>query len=276
MSDAPRPRLARGFFFVMPDPFASSRRKITRAKKHLADLNREIEILFARPDMYQPFIEAHPEKPGWTVLKARFIEDLPQEFEEIVGDVIGNLRSALDHAVYAVALTFAVSNDLPKPKIETACFPFARDAAHFENALKGRCASVPPEMYSVFRASKPYGGGNALLWALNTVRGTDEHATLVPAANAAFIGGMEIHGAGGWTMPYRPVLEGIKNEMEICSLAPGSEFHGKLQLAMFVAFGEIGSLAGKNAGEVLDLFVKLVTTVVDRIEAESKRLGIVK
>jgi hypothetical protein len=261
----------------MPDnPFSSSRRKITRAKKHLADLTREMDAFFARPDMYQPFIEAHPEKAGWTILKVRFLKELPQEFEEIVGDILSNLRSALDHAVYGVALAFAASTNSAKPKIETACFPFARNAERFPSALKGRCASVPPELHPVFRDCKPYGGGNEPLWALNCIRGTDEHAILVSAATAAFIGGMEIDGIGGFTMPYRPVLEGAKNEMEICSLAPESKFHGKLQLAMYVAFGEVGTVAGKNAGEVLDLFVKLVTTIVDRIEAESKRLGIVK
>jgi hypothetical protein len=259
-----------------PDPLDSSRRKIARAKKHLADLERETGAFFARPDMYQPFIEAHPEKAGWTILKVRFLEELPQEFEEIVGDVLGNLRSALDHAVFGIALAFAESTNSPKPKMDTACFPFAKDAAHFENALKGRCASVPAELHSIFRDCKPYGGGNEPLWALNVIRGTDEHAILVPAATAAYIGGMEIEGIGGWGMPYRPTLDSRKNEMEICMLAPESKFLGKLQLATYIAFGEVGTVAGKNAGDVLDLFVKLVTTIVDRIEAEARRLGIVK
>jgi hypothetical protein len=260
----------------MLDPFQSSRRKIARAKKHLAELTREVDAFFARNDLYEPFVEAHPEKANFTILKVRFIQELPKEFEEITGDILGNLRSALDHAVYGVALAFAASTNSPKPKMDTACFPFAKDAAHFENALKGRCASVPLELYPVFRDSKPYNGGNEPLWALNVIRGTDEHAILVPAATAAFIGGMEIHGIGGWTMPYRPILDSSKNEMEICSLAPGAKLHGKLQLAMYVAFGEVGSVAGKNAAEVLDLFIKLVGTIVDRIEAESRLIGLIK
>jgi hypothetical protein len=220
------------------NPFDSSRRKIARAKKHLAELDRGIGAFFARPDMYQPFVEAHPEKAGWTILKVRFIEELPHEFEEIVGDILGNLRSALDHAVYGIALAVAESANSPKPKIDTACFPFAKDAAHFENALKGRCASVPAELHSIFRDCKPYNGGNEPLWALNVIRGTDEHAILVPAGTVAFVDGMEIHAEGAWGMPYSPALESNKNEMEICTLAPGSKFHGKLQIAMYIAFGE--------------------------------------
>jgi hypothetical protein len=260
----------------MSDHFASSRRKIARAEKHIADLHGKIVSFFDRDDLYEPFIEAHPEEANFTVLKIRFIKELPEEFEEIVGDVLGNLRSALDHAVYGIAVAFAASTNSPKPKIDTACFPFARDAAHFESALKGRCASIPSELHPIFRDCQPYGGGNEPLWALNCIRGTDEHAILVPGATAAFVGGMEVHGIGRMVMPYKPVLDSSKNEMELCSLAPGAKVHGDYQLLMYVAFGEVGSVAGKNAEEVLDLFVKLVTTIVDRIEAESKRLGIVK
>jgi hypothetical protein len=87
---------------------------------------------------------------------------------------------------------------------------------------------------------------------------------------------MEVRGTGGMMMPDRPVMDSRTNEMELCTLAPGAKLHGDYQLARYVAFGEVGTVAGKNAGEVLDLFIKLVTTIVDRIEAESKRLGIVK
>jgi hypothetical protein len=260
----------------MPDPLESSRRKITRAKKHLADLDRETAGFFARPNIYEPLVEPHPQKAGYRVLKIRFIQELPKEFEETVGDILGNLRSALDHAVYGVARASATSNNLPKPKLETACFPFSRDAAHFENALKGRCASVPTELRFIFRDCKPYKGGNEPLWALNAIRGTDEHAILVPAATAAFVGGMNVIGTGGVIMPQQPMLDSSTNEMEFAALAPGAKFHGKFQLAMYIAFGEVESVAGKNAGEVLQLFVELVTSIVDRIESESRRFGIIE
>jgi hypothetical protein len=35
----------------MPDPFASSRRKIARAQKHLADLKGKLDTFFARKDL---------------------------------------------------------------------------------------------------------------------------------------------------------------------------------------------------------------------------------
>ncbi len=260
----------------MSDYFDSSRRKIARAKKHLADLKTAVAKFFSRPNIYQPFVEAHPKIAGWTILKVRFLKELPPEFEEIAGDVVGNLRSALDHAVYATAVAHAFSNSLPKPKIDTACFPFSRIEANFEKALNGRCASVPLELHSIFRECKPYSGGNEPLWALNCIRGTDEHAILIPAVTAVFVGGMQVRVAGRFVMPDRPILNRSKHEIDVCSMAPGTKFHGDFQLASYVSLGEVGSLAGKNAIEVFDLFVELVTTIVDKIESESKRLGIVR
>jgi hypothetical protein len=254
----------------MSDPFESPRRKIARAKKHILDLERETRIFFARKDLYSPVSEPHPEKSGYTVVKIRFLKELPTEFSEIAGDALDNLRSALDSAVYAVAVAAG------KPKPGNAYFPFSRDATNFENNMKGRCADVPREIYPLFRSCKPYNGGNEPLWALNVVRGTTEHAFLVPATAITLIGGMEVQGTGWISMPYKPVLDSNKNEIELCTVAPGATLHGDYQLAHYVAFGEVGSIAGKNALEVLDLFAKLVERIVDEIESESRRLGIVK
>ena len=140
--------------------------------------------------------------------------------------------------------------------------------------LKGRCAQVPPEMYDLFRRCKPYEGGNEPLWALNVTRGFT-HAMLVPGVTTAFIGGMDIRGMGWISMPLKPVMDS-KHEMELCTLAPQAAVQGKYQLAVYVAFGEVGSVAGKNVGEVLELFIKLVETIVNEIEAETRRLGFIK
>ncbi|MGA8618039.1 MAG: hypothetical protein WB660_05905, partial [Candidatus Sulfotelmatobacter sp.] len=254
----------------MSDPFESSYRKIARAKKHLADLKRKMDTFFTRKDLYEPFVEPHPNKPGYSVFKIRFTQELPEEFAEIAGDLLTNLRSALDSAVYSVAVAAG------KPKPGNAYFPFSKDAAHFERNLKGRCADVPPEMYPLFRACHPYDGGNEPLWALNVARGSADHALLVPAAVASFIGGMNVQGTGEISMPCNPVMDSSKHEMELATIAPEATFRGDYQIAIYIAFGEVGSVAGEHAGEVLQFFVELVETIVNEIGAESQRLGIVK
>jgi hypothetical protein len=253
----------------MSDVFASSRRKIARAQKHLEELKLKVAAVFG-PNLYEEFTEPHPDMPEWTVHKVRLTRQVPDDFSEIAGDVVDNLRSALDHAVYGVAV--ASGHSSPK----NAYFPFSISKARFETNLKGRCADVPQEIWPIFRACKPYKGGNPAFWALNLVCGTNKHAILVPAVAAVIVGGMDVHWTGGVIMPTRPMWDSTKQEMEMFSTAPGAEFHGKFQIGFSVAFGKIETLEGKNAIPILDKFVELVELVVGRIEAESKRLGIVK
>jgi hypothetical protein len=252
----------------MSDSFVSARRKIARAKKHLAELEGKVAAIFG-PNLYERFSEPHPDMAQWTVHKVRLTEEIPGDFSEIAGDVVDNLRSALDHAVYAVAAARC-----PHPR--HAYFPFSKDAVSFESNLKGRCKDVPKEIWPLLRQLKPYNGGNPALWALNLVCGTNKHAILVPAMAAVIVGGMDIQWTGGVEMPTKPTWDSVKQEMEMFSTAPGAEFHGKFQIGFSVAFGEIDTLTGKNALPILDKFVELVELIVGNIEAESKRLGIVK
>jgi hypothetical protein len=254
----------------MSDPFESSRLKIAWAKKNTSKLQRRLATFFRRHSGYEPFTEPHPNKPGFFILKVRLKKQFPKDVPAAVSDILSNLRSALDHAVYAVAVTAGT------PKPGNAYFPFSRTEKEFESNLKGRCKDVPSEFYPLFRACKPYKGGNAALWALNVIRGTNDHAFIVPAVGAGFVPEMIVEGEGFWSAPYRPVWDSSENEMELMTLRPETKLKGNLTLAFHITFGDVEEFGGRNVGEVLDVFTKLVERIVDEIEAESKRLGIVK
>jgi hypothetical protein len=200
----------------------------------------------------------------------RVVKQLPDDWSHITGTIVSNLRASLDHAVYDVA----VAAGCIEPK--NAYFPFAKDAARFESNLKGRCADVPQEIYSLFRRLKPYRGGTDLLWALNAVRVTNEHIPLTTMAAATFIAEVSIRAIGFWSMPTVPVWDRRKNEMELCTIGPNSKLHGKFNFGFYVAFGEIEGLEGKNAIPILDQFVDMVERIVDLIDRESRLLGIIK
>src|ERR1700722_9167956 len=102
----------------MSDAFASSRSLITWAKKNTSKLNRRLSTFFRRHGGYEPFAESHPDKPGFFILKVRMKKQLPNDIPAAVKDILSNLRSALDHAVYAVAVTAGT------PKPGNAYFPF--------------------------------------------------------------------------------------------------------------------------------------------------------
>ena len=184
--------------------------------------------------------------PQHLVVKVRMTGELPEELSEIVGDLLGNLRSALDHAVHCLALESGHS------KPTTQCFPFAKDAAHFENSLKGRCSEALTALHPLFRKFQPYGGGNEQLWQLNTLRGGDEHAMLLPVSSFTQVGGMGVSAQGNVTMPAYPCPDEM-NDFELCTVGPGSKVSGKYMMSSSVIFGDVGSVLGRTlsiVGEV--------------------------
>jgi hypothetical protein len=147
----------------MPDPFETSRRKIARAKVHIADLERETRVFFdARP--YTVVVELDPEEPKHQVHKLKFDRPLPDSFAALTADAIHNLRSALDNVGYGLAVAAGRVN------AKYTAFPFAGGVVEFDNSIKGRSKDIPEEIHAVFRAYKPYKGGNDFLWALNEVQ----------------------------------------------------------------------------------------------------------
>lgn len=234
----------------MSDPFASSRSLIAFANKNTSKLNRRLKTFFKRHGGYEPFTEPHPDKPGFFILKVRMKKQLPDDIPATVKDILSNLRSALDHAVYAVA----VSAGTPKPL--NAYFPFSRTEKEFEGNLKGRCRDVPRELYDCFRACKPYAGGNAALWALNVIRGTNEHAFLIPTVGHGFVTEMVVEGVGFWSAPAYPVWDSTKNEMELMTIGPEAKLKSNFKLAFQITFGEVKMFTGRNVGEVLHLFAE--------------------
>jgi hypothetical protein len=253
----------------MSDPFESSRRKIARAKKHLADLEGKIDSFFAQGDTYISIIEPHPDKSGYKIAKLRFTKNIPEECSELTNDILCNLRSALDNAVYALGILVGIPNPFE------LYFPFSRRESEFESNMKGRCKGLD-KFFPYFRSCKPYDGGNDALWALNVARGASDHAFLIPAVTYGMMGGMEVTWTGSGSMPARPIFDPNTKEMELFTLGPETKLKAHYRIGCYIAFGEVGTLGGKNAGETLQLFVGLVETIIDQIEAEARRLGIVK
>jgi hypothetical protein len=74
----------------MLDPFESARRKIARAKKHIAEFEAESQRFCLREDLYEVFVDKDSERPSKEIWKLRLIQPFPDIFDEIVGDAINN------------------------------------------------------------------------------------------------------------------------------------------------------------------------------------------
>src|SRR6266436_429511 len=114
----------------MAGPFESSKRKLARAKEHIANLEREID-LFLQSNPYKRAFEPNPERFGEFTCKIKLTQPLPPLLDEIVGDAVTNLRAPLDHIMFAFALAGGVNDP------RNAYCPFSGSAANFESNMKG-------------------------------------------------------------------------------------------------------------------------------------------
>ena len=211
----------------MTDPFKSARLKIARAKKHIDDLHVLIERFKAEANnSYEIVIEDDPE-PGYKVHKFRLLEAVPyDDLSIIMGDALNNIRAALDHIVYACAIT----NRHAIPPFKTCSFPFGKDAKSFTNAVNG-CTAVHADIRACLSRFNAYDGGNTSLWTLNSMCNRDKHA-LITTALTGFddiwldirTGAVEMPGPTGW--------DNVKHEINLFRTKqdPDYEFHYSVEM----------------------------------------------
>jgi hypothetical protein len=252
----------------MSNPFESSRRKIARAKEHFLNLHREIEK-FTLVKPYERVIEPHPDEPDHTIHKIKMTKELPSSIADTTADLVQNLRNALDNAAYAVA----VASGKVEPKF--TAFPFAGSIAQMANSL-GRSKDLPKEIQSLFCGFQPYLGGDDILWALNEICNGDKHKIVIPIGTGMVrvAGGIEV--TGYFSMPEPHVWNRTKNEMELVTLGPNAKFKYNFQFSFFVAFNDIQIVDGKPILGVIDELCGKVERIVVCIEAESRRIGLIK
>jgi hypothetical protein len=138
--------------------------KIERAKEHVADLQMSIDELKS-----EPFIRnynAHT-PPSLSV------EQASTRWAVIVGEVVHQLRSALDH----VACQLVEANHASITK-KTA-FPIFDSADECEARIEGILKGASVEAIRFIKALKPYNGGNQPLFALHRLDITDKHRLLI-------------------------------------------------------------------------------------------------
>jgi hypothetical protein len=115
----------------------------------------------------------------------------------LIGDVTHNLRHALDHLAYRLAIV--VSGTDPPPNEATTQFPITSSPSRFKDGLaakvgpKGR---MPQPLYDALESLQPYQGGNrVLLSTLYELDNLDKHRFPPLVAGTAWIGPLEIEHA---------------------------------------------------------------------------------
>jgi hypothetical protein len=108
------------------------------------------------------------------------------------GDVIHNLRSALDHLAWELAKW--ETGEPRKPL--NCCFPIGRDFDSYKAAKKGAIAGMSPEATKAIDDLKPYKGpdGNEPLWMIHYLDIVDKHRHLLVAGYKIVFTGTKLPG----------------------------------------------------------------------------------
>lgn len=172
------------------DPFW----KLDRATRHLKELEANL-LAFLQPDCYEIVNESRPKgqvvegKPGRTILTRRVIfKDTPPllHWGTVVGDVVHNLRSALDHVVYTISYR---RNPSEFRDDRTTAFPICNDLATFHRRRRREwepyheIRGIPDEAKAIIEGLQPYQRGqddlrSDPLWILREMDDIDKHRTI--------------------------------------------------------------------------------------------------
>ncbi|HJS66812.1 MAG TPA: hypothetical protein VJ760_05710 [Nitrospiraceae bacterium] len=248
------------------DPFESARRRITRAKKHIHNLNRTVKAFLNRKP-YRHVIE--PAGDGIHEvhkLKAKR-RTLPCSFSDIAIDVIENLRAALDHAVYPIAVKVGA------PNLDKIYFPFCASANDFRSRVNGSCPGFPKEIVTLLESFKPYQGGNNALWALSEMSKISKHRAIPMVAFV--ITGMnahEIRGFGNFSMP--PQWDRINNEFILGWTVPNTEARYNARFSFNIGFEDIPIIGRKPLIGILNEMASIVDGILMGLKAETNRIGL--
>lgn len=150
--------------------------KVKRAEKHLAELAQTLK----RSQPFGYYLETNC-KTGQRATFAKRNEAVADEAAVIIGDVLHNLRAAIDHAYWNCTEKHARS-DGERRSIQ---FPItSTEMALKSSVLTGLPSRVSQEFAQALESLKPYReGGNWLLCAIHDLDVMDKHKLLVPTGN---------------------------------------------------------------------------------------------
>ena len=245
--------------------------KLDRAKDHQRDLEGEV----------RPFIDGNP----YTVETKRdpnsrrliyFVaraQEVPPKISAIAGDVLQNLRSTLDHLAFELFKRGGGTGDG-----KHVYFPIFDDAAGYQSGSAGKTAGMNQNAVTAIHATRPYKGGNDVLWKLHRLNIIDKHRSLF-TVGAAFRS-MDLMASMLQTMtpemaklPWpeffvRPGdrLFPLKAGDELFIDLPDAEVNPKIQFRFDVALGEPGIVEGEALIEALREMIDQVGSTVRQFE----------
>jgi hypothetical protein len=189
--------------------------KIERAYKHLDELEAEVvslgEVTFKTIRMER---ESEAMKPA---LKIDPLHVYGFDIPLASGDVVHNLRCALDHLAFQLVSVGVESGETRTEKWPDIQFPIFNSFASYEAGKRRRIQGMRREVMETIDRLKPYKGGNESLWLLRQLDNTDKHSFILLAGEHTIIGGIPLDASD----PYFASL-GTPKQISLLSLSATS------------------------------------------------------
>jgi hypothetical protein len=240
--------------------FKSSRLKIERANKHIADAESRINGLM---QSVTGTIEIDPATRQESV-KHDFGDR--QAFLDIAlmfGDAIHNLMCALDHV-----WMYTLESLAPQAISHHTKFPVRQTAQDVKGVLhRAQIDAIAPDLaHFVLTKIKPYEGGNFAIWPVHDLDIRDKHILTVPVfANASIVGILvedytgEIFTGQTWTTTINPPY--------IVIWESGLHIKDKGKLSAEIVFDNGTPFDFPQVPETLTLYSGIILKVVEAFEA---------
>jgi hypothetical protein len=152
--------------------------KVERAEEHIRDLRARIKAFIAT-EPYKIVADDNLQ-PGRRCIIVAEAVPIPLTIPVVLGDVLQNLRSALDHLVY----NLVIANIGRDPRDKQIIFPIYDSSSEYESRSPRKIRAVHKQAVDLIDALKPYRGGNDPLWSLNELNIIDKHRLLITVGHS--------------------------------------------------------------------------------------------
>lgn len=237
---------------------SSAQRKLARGIEHINVLRDETRA-FENSEAYVPRVERNVRSPQEIEYRlfAEEKEIAPPHWPLLAGEAVQNLRSALDHAVYAVSTRGKSRSQ----------FPIFTDACEYQVKGKPRIAGVPGPIRTLIEARQPYNSLPTMpardpLAILHALSNWDKHRTLATVPSLV-------------TFPHVGLRSGVEVEF-IQFPTRGQSLQGGAEIERFIARSDapIGDMdvdprfsfeVGIKGGKVMVFLVPTLVTIAKRV-----------
>lgn len=170
--------------------FRASHLKVNRAAHLFDELSGEfvaytatdpLRLIWEQVPWSERFESTYSSNSKLVGLVARIQNPVPEKLAPIIGDLVHNLRSALD-----IMMTEVVLDHDATAATRHLCFPMWQDESKKKNALtKSQVGLAAPIVRALVEAWEPFRGGRSRLFALHELWNLDKHRSIIPVMSGA-------------------------------------------------------------------------------------------